>query len=171
MILQVLESTPLWVFVLFFGLLAIGIAQSRPRSVTPARVAILPSAFIALSLYGVLSSFGPHATELIAWGSGIGAAVLAGRAMKPGAGVRWNESTHSFEVPGSWVPLTLMMTVFFARYAIAVSMAMRPALAHEPLFGIVASLAYGLLSGVFLARALGTLAQRPASASLSVQST
>ncbi len=171
MILQILKGTPPWVFVLFFALLAIGIMQSRPRSVSPARLAILPAAFVAFSLYGVLAAFGPHAAELIAWGSGIGAAVLAGRAMKPAAAVRWIESTHSFEVPGSWVPLTLMMTVFFARYAIAVSMAMHPALALEPLFGIVASLAYGLLSGMFLARALGSLARRPASASLSVQST
>ena len=170
MFMQILKGTPVWVFVLFFALLAIGVLQSRPRSVTPARLSILPAAFIAFSIYGVIAAFGPHIAGLLAWASGLGATVLAGRAIRPGAGARWIDSTHAFHVPGSWVPLALMMTVFFARYAIAVSMAMRPALAHEPVFAIAASLAYGVLSGMFVARALGILALRPASAPLSVQS-
>jgi len=171
MLIQILKGTPTWVFVLFFALLAIGYLQSRPRTVTAARLAILPAAFIGFSLYGVVASFGPRPTELLAWASGIGASVLLGRAFKPGAGARWIDSSRSFHVPGSWIPLALMMAVFFARYAITARMAMRPALAHLPVFAILASLAYGLLSGMFLARALGILALRPAPVPHSVQST
>jgi hypothetical protein len=171
MVLQILKGTPPWVFVLFFALLAVGFAQSRSRTVGTARVTILPAAFIALSLYGVIAAFGAHAADLIAWAAGIGAALLVNCFLRQPAGARWEHSTGSYHVPGSWMPLALMMTVFFARYAIAVSIAMRPALVHEDMFVLSASLVYGLLSGTFLARALRILWLRPASAPHSVQST
>ena len=172
MLLQILKGTPQWVFVLFFALLAIGFMQSRSRNVSAGRMTLLPAAFIAFSLYGVIAAFGFQAGDLIAWATGIGAAVMVDRAfIKQAPGTRWDTSTGSFHVPGSWMPLTLMMTVFFARYAIAASMAMRPGLAQEGAFAIGASLVYGLLSGTFLARALKVLALRPASAAHSVQST
>ena len=97
--------------------------------------------------------------------------LVLGRALKRRAGARWDEAAHAFQIPGSWVPLALMMTMFFARYAIAVSLAMLSALAHAPAFSILASLAYGLLSGMFLERSLGILALRPARDPHSVQST
>jgi len=171
MLLQILKGTPAWVFVLFFALLAIGFVQSRARVVSAGRITILPAAFIALSLYGVISAFGAQAGPLLAWTAGIVATVTLGRALTTRSRARWDASTGAFHVPGSWIPLSLMMTVFFARYAIAVSMAMHPGLAQETAFALCASLAYGLLSGTFLARALKVLALRPATASHSVQST
>ena len=124
MFIQILKGTPPWVFVLFFALLALGYLQSRPRVVSPARLAILPAFFIAYSLYGVASAFGGDTPHLLAWASGIGAAVLLGGMFGRRAGARWDAAAQAFHVPGSWVPLALMMTVFFARYAIAVTMAM-----------------------------------------------
>jgi hypothetical protein len=171
MLLQILKGTPTWVFGLFFALLAIGVLQSRSRTVGVGRLAILPAAFIAFSLFGVVTAFGAQPVELIAWAAGIGTAVLLGRLLRPLPGARWDASSGGFHVPGSWTPLALMMTVFFARYAIAVSMAMNPGLAREAVFEAGASLVYGLLSGAFLARALRVLALRPAAAAHSVQST
>jgi hypothetical protein len=171
MLVQILKGTPTWVFGLFFALLVIGFLQTRSRTVSVGRLALLPAAFIAFSLYGVIAAFGPHATDLLAWAAGIGTAVMIGRLLKQRSRARWDASERLFHVPGSWMPLTLMMTVFFARYAIAVSMAMRPGLTREALFAVGASLVYGLLSGSFLARALKVLALRPSSAAHSVQST
>jgi hypothetical protein len=50
-----------------------------------------------------------------------------------------------------------MMGIFFARYAVAVALAMRPALATSVTLVAAASFAYGLMSGSFLARALQIL--------------
>ena len=170
MVLQILKGTPTWVFALFLALLAIGFAQSRPRSVGLWRLSLLPGAFIAFSLYGVIAAFGAQPAELACWASGIAAAVLAGRTLAPGSGARWDAAAGRFQVPGSWAPLALMMAVFFTRYAIAASMAMHPGLAKQAAFTAAASLAYGLLSGTFLARALKVLALRPAASGHSVQS-
>ena len=58
MLIEILQRTPPWVFVLFFALLALGYFQSRSRTVSRRRVSILPVAMIVLSLYGVFSAFG-----------------------------------------------------------------------------------------------------------------
>ena len=171
MLLQILKGTPTWVFVLFAVLIALGVVQSRPRSLGLARIALLPAAFIAFSFYGVVAAFGARPEVLAAWALGIGAAVVLGRLFRRPSGARWEASTGTFHVPGSWAPLALMMTVFFARYAIAVAIAMNPGLAREDGFTLLAGLAYGLLSGAFLARALGVLSLRPGPLPDSVQST
>ena len=170
MLLQILKGTPTWVFVLFAALLAIGFVQTRTRTVGAGRLTILPAAFIAFSLFGVVSAFGAQPAYLAAWAAGIGSSVLLGRLARQPAGARWDAASGGFHVPGSWAPLALMMTVFFTRYAIAVSMAMNPGLAREAAFAAGASLVYGLLSGAFLARALRVLALRPATPAHSVQS-
>lgn len=170
MLMQILHGTPAWVFVLFAALLALGLMQTRPRLLAPARVALLPAAFLAFSLYGVLSVFGASAPVLALWAAGIGAAVLLNRALKQPAGARWDAARGAFHVPGSWVPLGLMMVIFFARYAIAVSLAMQPALAGAAGFSAAAGFAYGVMSGTFLARALRVWAQRAEPSAHSVQS-
>ena len=161
-LMQILRGTPVWVYPLFFGLIVLGYLQSRPREVAPARLAILPLALGLFSLSRVLGTFGPEAAALAAWVAGTAAALLLNRALKQPAGAHWSAASASFHVPGSWVPLVLMMAVFFARYAVAVSLSMGPGLAHSAGFATATSFGFGLLSGLFLARALWIWAQRPA---------
>jgi len=52
----------------------------------------------------------------------------------------------------------MMMTIFFARYAVTVTLAMNPGLAASPWLATGVGCAYGLMSGAFLARALRILA-------------
>ena len=159
-LIQILHGTPIWVYFLFLGLIALGYLQSKPRDVAPAMVAILPVTLGVFSLTRVLAVFGPAPLALAAWAAGTAAALLLNRALKQPAGARWSEATGAFHVPGSWVPLALMMAVFFARYALAVSLVMTPWLVHSVGFAIAASFGFGLLSGIFLARALRVWSQR-----------
>jgi uncharacterized membrane protein len=62
-----------------------------------------------------------------------------------------------FILPGSVAPLALMWTVFSLRYVVAVSFALDPALAHQPLVGLGAAALSGALSGLFAARSLRVL--------------
>ncbi len=160
MLTQILRGTPVWVYPLFLGLVVLGYLQSRPREVAPARLAILPVVLGAFSLSRVLGTFGPEPLALAAWAGGTAAALLLNRVWQQPAGARWTAASGTFHVPGSWVPLALMMAVFFARYAVAVSLAMAPVLAHSGGFAIATSFAFGLLSGIFLARALRVWSQR-----------
>lgn len=161
-LIRILSGTPLWVAPLFLGLVALGYLQSKPRDIAPAMVPILPLALGGFSLSRLFSAFGPDAMALAAWAAGTAAALLLNRALKQPAGARWSADSGSFHVPGSWVPLVLIMIMFFARYALAVSQATAPGPAHAAGFAAAVSACFGLLSGTFLARALWVWSQRPA---------
>ena len=77
--------------------------------------------------------------------------------LAPPAGTRWNAAARSFHLPGSWVPMGLILAVFLMKYAIGVQLAMQPALAHASGFAFVVTALYGLLSGLFAARTLRVL--------------
>jgi len=57
-------------------------------------------------------------------------------------------------VPGSWLPLALMLGLFATKFAVGVLVALAPALRHDAAFAASAGLAYGAFSGLFLGRAL-----------------
>lgn len=159
---QVLRGTPFWVYPLLLGLIVLGFLQTKPREVAPVRLAILPVALGLFSLSRVYAQFGADALALAAWTAGTAAALLANRALKQPAGASWSAATGTFHVPGSWVPLGLMLAMFFARYALAVILAMMPGMMHSAGFASAASFGLGLLSGMFLARALRVRSLRPA---------
>jgi len=157
MILQILRHTPLWVFALFAGLVFLGVRQSRPSELGRTRVVLLPALFLTLSLLGIWSAFGPEALAFAGWLAGLGAALLLNRWAGLPRKVSYAADTQRFRVEGSWIPLAMMMAIFFTRYAIAVAVAMQPSLRAAPGFLAAVGFAYGLFSGSFLARALRIL--------------
>lgn len=154
MLIEIVRRTPPWVFVLFFVLLAAGYFQSSDRVVSRNKISILPIAMIALSIHGVISDFGMVPVSLFSWAIGVVVAVWAGVRLPAPRGVCFSIETQLFSVPGSWIPLALMMTIFFAKYAVAVILARQLPIATAPGFIGSISLCYGFLSGLFLARAL-----------------
>jgi hypothetical protein len=167
MLLTILKNTPPWVFVLFAVLVFFGTLQSRTRQISLARVAILPVVLIGLSLSNLWSSFGGNVLAVACWLAAVAAAVLLNSFAKWPRKVAYAAATRSFLVEGSWLPLAVMMLMFFSRYAVAVSLAMHPDLKAAPWLAPGVSSVYGLMSGAFLARALRILASaRPASRSL-----
>ena len=157
MLLQILERTPSWVFVLFAVLVVLGAMQRRTRELGRARVAILPAAFLLLSLWGVWNAFGPAPLAFACWLAAVCTSVLLNRFARLPRQVAYSPSTRRFRVAGSWLPLAMMMAIFFTRYAIAVVTAMQPDVKSMPEFAAAVGFAYGLMSGAFLARALRIL--------------
>jgi Family of unknown function (DUF6622) len=156
-LIEILKRTPSWVFVLFFVLLIFGYVQSKGRVVSRSKITLLPAAMLVLSFYGVLSAFGINSFALTAWLVGIGIAVWIGLKTANLNGVIFTTESKSFSVPGSWLPLSLMMAIFFTKYAMGVILARKLPIASEPAFFSSISLIYGLLSGVFLARVIAIL--------------
>lgn len=140
-------------FVLFFVLLVFGYLQSKDRVVSRSKVTMLPSAMLLLSFYGVLSAFGVTPFALTAWLTGVGIAVCLGLKTANLGGVGFTAETNTFSVPGSWLPLCLMMAIFFTKYAVGVILARKLPIASGLAFIGSISFIYGLLSGVFFARA------------------
>ena len=156
-IAEVLRHTPIWVWIVFVTLIYVGYSQSRTRSVPRIRLFALPASMLGLSLYGVWAGLGANPIVLPAWLCGGFLAVWLHRFFAQAQRVTYSPATRTFAVPGSWVPLTLMMTIFFVRYAIAVMIAVKPSLHENAAFLGATSGAFGSMSGIFVARALRIL--------------
>ena len=145
---QILTHTPLWVFGLFFGLVYLGYLQSKTRQVSRGRLIVLPLAMLAWSLYSVWSTFDAHLTALAAWACAWVAVVVIGLAWVPSRRVAYDASTAQFTVPGSWMPLALMMGIFFFRYAVAVVQAVTPGILDTTPAGRIAEISAGVRSSI-----------------------
>ena len=154
MLIQILRHTPTWVFVLFLVLVAAGMAQLTSRRLPLARVTALPVAMLCLSLMGVVLPFGAHPLAVLCWVLG-GVVAVAGVLRHPvPAGTAYDPVTRRLHVPGSAVPLLLMMAIFCIKYAVGVALGMTPQLAQQAPFAYLVSALFGVLSGSFLGRAI-----------------
>ena len=157
MFIAIVRHTPVWVWGLLAALVAVGLAQTRDRELSLKRVTILPLVLLALSAGGVLSAFGHAPVGPIAvggWGAGLAAALTLARHAVAVRGAAWLARSAMLRVPGSWLPLVLILALFALKYFVGVSLALHPALASDTAFAGGCSLAYGGFSGLFLARAL-----------------
>ena len=68
--------------------------------------------------------------------------------------VEYDATAGTYFIPGSWVPLAVIMAIFFAKYVYAVMHALKAPIIHTTPFIVAVSAVYGLLSGYFAARAL-----------------
>ena len=164
MIAQILSNTPLWVWGLLAGLLVLGLSQTRSRSVGMARIALLPLGLGAFSLYGTVSAFGAAPVVLGSW-LAAGALLLLIVTQSPlPSGVRYDAASRRFQLPGSWVPMGLIMGIFLTKYVVGVSLVLHPELKLHANFSLAIGTLYGVFSGVFAGRALRLvlLALRPA---------
>ena len=168
MFTAIVQHTPFWVWIVLVSLIALGVRQSFDRRLRLGRVTTLPIVFIALSLAAVVTAFGAHASALLAWAVGVLAA--AGLAQQRGApaAARWRAAERAFDVPGSWVPLALMLGIFGMRFAVAVLLALQPGLRGDAGFAALAGVGYGGFSGLFLGRAMALwqLARAPRAGAL-----
>ena len=152
MLFQIIIHTPAWVWGLLLALVWLGANQLFTRSVPLRRATLLPLVMVALSLYGEISAFGAAPQVVLAWlVAGALAAWLVLQRPLP-ARTRFDAATRRFTLPGSWVPLALMMGIFLTKYFVGVTLAMQPALAHAAGFTLAFGMLYGAFSGVFAAR-------------------
>lgn len=154
MIIDILHHTPVWVFAVFAVLVYVGLQRVRSGEIPRGQLLTVPIAMAGFSLFGLCQSFGDGLVPVVAWGSVYAAALAAAWVLPPRTGVQYSAASKRFRVPGSWLPLALMMTIFFTRYVVAVLLAMHPSLHRETWFVAAVGAAYGLSSGCFAARAL-----------------
>ncbi len=154
MIALILSNTPLWVWGLLAALVALGLSQTRARSATLARVTLMPLGLVAFSVVGLASDFGASPALIGTW---LAAAVLAALLVQRsalGPDVRYDTATRRFQLPGSWVPLILIMAIFLIKYAVGVSLGLAPALRVNTEFAATVAALSGLSSGLFAGRTL-----------------
>ena len=151
------KSTPTWVWGLLTSLLVLGASQVRDRTASLARSGLMPVAMTGFSIWGTASAFaassGPW--EILATWLGAALAVFAAVASF-GSGrsaASYDAATRRFHIPGSYLPLLLILGVFLTKYVVGVELGMQPGLAHDSSFALPAAALYGAFSGLFTGRA------------------
>ena len=147
---QVLKGTPAWVWAVLVALIVLGVKQLRARTVSRYSVLIAPVVFLFVGLMaagrGPLG-FSAWALMLLA------AAAFTFSEWQPTAGARYDVSTDRLNLPGSVIPMLLMLAIFLLNYVINVTLAINPALRAELPWQVGPAIILGALSGVFIGRA------------------
>ena len=154
MLLQIIQHTPIWVFGLFLALLWLGLKQTATRQVKFARLAAMALAMVALSLYGTLSAFASLPATVLLWALVAAAVAALVRLLPMDPQTEYDPERQLFTLPGSFQPLLMMMGIFATKYAVGVSLALHPELAHDTGFTLALGTLYGAFSGTFGARGL-----------------
>ncbi|PUA27508.1 MAG: hypothetical protein B0W54_13130 [Cellvibrio sp. 79] len=152
--LQILSHTPFWVFGLLLGLIILGLQQTRNRQVKLWLAYLLPTGMVILSLVGVVSNFGAQVISLSLWLSGLALMTFLGYKLFAINDVRYLASSYQFYIPGSWIPLLVILAIFFTKYVVAVLYALNNPITSQVAFMPILCLAYGGFSGYFVSRAL-----------------
>lgn len=149
MLLQILTHTPVYVWLILAVLIYRGIVASRTREFAVRQLFIIPVVMLALSLQDIGGKFGFAWIPLSSWACG--AALVTLLFWKYGTpGSTAGALPGTVRVFGSWVPLAMMMAIFFTKYALAVTLVIRPQLSQDLRFSVIVCTLLGLFSGYFL---------------------
>lgn len=151
---QIITHTPPWVVGLLIGLIILGLKQVKSRQVNKPLAYLLPLGMLALSFAGVITSFGFAPLAIAAWAIGLASCAALINFWLPVKGIQFNAIQATFFIPGSWIPLVVILAIFLTKYYVGVMQALNPALLGEIGFKLSLSLLYGVLSGYFVGRAL-----------------
>jgi hypothetical protein len=153
-IAPILRSTPTWVWGLLAALLALGASQLRDRTASLARVSLLPVGMTVFSAWGTASALGAsgHVPGALAVWLVAGAAAFA-LAARGRTAARFDPVQRTFALPGSVVPLLLVVGIFLVKYVVGVELAMAPRLAQDAQYAVTVAGLYGAFTGIFVGRA------------------
>ena len=157
MFAQIIHNTPVWVWLLLAALVALGYSQTHSRAIGLRRAVTLPVAMILFSLYGTVSAFSLSSGVLSAWFAACALMTSMVVLRRAPLGTAYDGMSRQFAVPGSWMPMLVILGIFCTKYAVGVTLALHPAMVQHTLFTTLVSTLYGLFSGFFAGRALRLL--------------
>ena len=156
MIISIFQQVPRFVWFLLAGLIALGVSMSFTRRRSLRAAIAVPLVMIMLSFYGVISVFNVSAA-LLAWMGGVVLALGVSAALGMWSDVRWSRQERCLIVPGSWMPMAMIMGLFITKFGVNVMLGMHRELSADPMFATLAGFAYGAFSGMLLARGVAML--------------
>ncbi|WP_151632251.1 DUF6622 family protein [Noviherbaspirillum aerium] len=158
MLQQMLINTPVWVWALLAFLIVRGVMSGIGRETGIRKLFIMPLAMLALSIHGMAASFGADPFAAPAWlAATVAGTALAWALFSLDSVSVYPERGTVFQ-QGSWMPLMLMLAIFFVKYAVNVILHVAPQARQDGGFVIAVCVLYGLFNGIFIGRLLRILA-------------
>ncbi len=154
MLQEIIVNTPLWVWALLAFLVYRGLAARRDQEIPLAKVFIIPIVMLGLALYGIATTFGTDAIAVLIWCAATAASAWASWHWFRTENVAARPERGAVFQRGSWMPLTLMMGVFFTKYVVEVLIALDPSHLQDEVFDGAVCALFGVFSGIFIGRTL-----------------
>jgi hypothetical protein len=152
MFMQILSHTPVYVWVLLAALTTLGLLQTRRRRVAPMRLVALPAVLLGLGLWSMAPAFRALPISGAAWLAALALGAAAGLRMRLAPGTAWLDTQRRFDLPGSWMPMALVLVIFLLRYAVGVGSALHPDWRNWAGLQVSLAVTFGLLAGLQLGR-------------------
>lgn len=151
--LEILQHTPVWVYIVFIALLYFGIRACFTREVSIQQTLVFPLVFIVLSIL----TFYDYPHSLIAIPVWILAAVvgaMVSRSLLERHPLKLGNKTHTLVVPGSYGILFILLFYFALRYYLGYQAAIHGGVQSLTTIQLmVFFISSGFISGLFIARA------------------
>lgn len=149
-ILVIIQHTPLWVFPLIALVLFLGARSLRNRVYTAPRLVAFPAVLVAMSVSNLFSASVPPLI-LAAGAAALAMGATLGWLAAP-APLSVDRETGEIEVPGSVVPLLVVIAIVVLRYTFGYLFARYPELRADPVCLFELTAASALLTGVTVGR-------------------
>jgi len=123
-LIDIIQGTPAWVFVLFGYLVWIGIKRLQPSVMPFSRLFIVPAVFVAWGLLGLFENTGPFVPTLVRWVVAAVPGAVLGAIAAPR--LQRDRQRNLVHLPPSAIPLCRNVAIFGTHYVLRVAAAIDP---------------------------------------------
>ncbi|MBF0032024.1 hypothetical protein HAX39_05400 [Citrobacter freundii] len=151
-VLNMLQHTPVWVYLLFIFLLYRGIKARTPATVTLEKLALIPAIFLFWDIYDLITYRDPTLITYIQWAIGIISGAIIGYMLINPSRLSRSSAPRSIQRPADYSALPFMLLAFGVKYVLGVLNAIAPDVLHQPAMSALAIIAGGIFAGVFVGK-------------------
>lgn len=147
-ILDALEGTPWWVYLIFCYLVLRSVKAAQPQTLPVFRIVILPIVLTIWSLAGLFSKWDWSA--FLSWAIALIPGFILGWLSVRSWKIRFDRKRKTLSLPGSWSTLGLLMIIFAVKYFFGYYAGTHSTI---PLTILLAQMgASGIITGMFFGR-------------------
>ncbi|MGA4519797.1 hypothetical protein [Citrobacter portucalensis] len=151
-VLDMLEHTPVWVYLLFAFLLYRGIKARTPATVTLEKLALIPAIFLFWDIYDLITYRDPTLITYIQWTIGIISGAIIGYILINPDRLSRSSAPRSIHRPADYSALPFMLLAFGIKYVLGVLNAIAPDVLRQPAISALAIITGGMFAGVFVGK-------------------
>ncbi|WP_244817109.1 DUF6622 family protein [Caballeronia sp. Lep1P3] len=163
----ILAGTPVWVWVLLAVLVSRGLKAMKGGTAPLSKLAVVPAVFAAWGVLHIVTGPAAGWETAAMWLVGGLAGAGVGVALAKRSGLTVDRAQRTVTVPGSIVPMLLILATFASKFWIGFELATGGAAGVDSMFVVLNGLVSGVVAGIFAGRFLVYwLALRPAPAAM-----
>ena len=133
-VIQIITKIPVFVWPLFAILLLGGLRARKIGSVPIAVLLLIPSIFLGWSLFSFFGKYATNPLGILFWFLCLGVGFFIGFSHMQRLKLQFDKKKKKVEMPGSWIPLMLSMSIFISKFSIGMMSSMLPHLNGSILF-------------------------------------